>query len=90
MRRGFVFVAVFWVVTLIGFTGCKPGSGSDKPEFVFKFGHLANTDHVWHKSALKFAELVQALGVFGVIGFLFVWGLRTFKLLPTEARTLAS
>jgi molybdopterin-containing oxidoreductase family membrane subunit len=34
------------------------------------------------------AELVQALGVLGVIGFLFVWGLRRFKLLPTEARVL--
>jgi len=33
-------------------------------------------------------EVVQALGVLGVIGFLFVWGLKTFKLLPTEARVL--
>ncbi len=32
------------------------------------------------------AEIIQALGVFGVIGFLFLWGLKTFKLLPTEAR----
>jgi Ni/Fe-hydrogenase subunit HybB-like protein len=32
------------------------------------------------------AEIVQALGVFGFIGFLFVWGLKAFKLLPTEAR----
>jgi len=34
------------------------------------------------------AEILQALGVFGVIGFLFIWGLRIFKLLPTEARAL--
>ena len=34
----------------------------------------------------SFAEIIQALGVFSVIGFLFVWGLKTFKLLPTEAR----
>jgi len=32
------------------------------------------------------AEILQALGVFGVIAFLFVWGLRTFKLMPNEAR----
>jgi len=35
---------------------------------------------------ISFAEIVQALGVFGVIAFLFVWGLKIFKLLPTEAR----
>jgi len=33
-------------------------------------------------------EMLQALGVFGVIGFLFVWGLKTFKLLPNEAKAL--
>lgn len=32
------------------------------------------------------AEILQALGVLGVIGFLFAWGLKIFKLLPTEAR----
>jgi molybdopterin-containing oxidoreductase family membrane subunit len=36
----------------------------------------------------SFAELVQALGVFGVTGFLFIGGLKIFKLLPTEARAL--
>lgn len=38
--------------------------------------------------SVSFVEVVQAMGVFGVIGFLFVWGLKTFKLLPTEARVL--
>jgi Ni/Fe-hydrogenase subunit HybB-like protein len=33
-------------------------------------------------------EILQALGVLGVIGFLFGWGLKYMKLLPTEARTL--
>jgi Ni/Fe-hydrogenase subunit HybB-like protein len=37
---------------------------------------------------VSFAEVLQALGVFGVIGFLFAWGLKVFKLLPTEARVL--
>ncbi len=36
---------------------------------------------------LSIAEMIQALGVFGVIAFLFALGLRVFKLLPTEART---
>ncbi|MFH1573895.1 MAG: NrfD/PsrC family molybdoenzyme membrane anchor subunit, partial [Acidobacteriota bacterium] len=39
--------------------------------------------------AVSFIEVVQALGVFGVIGFLFAWGLKVFKLLPTEARAPA-
>jgi molybdopterin-containing oxidoreductase family membrane subunit len=37
---------------------------------------------------ISFAEVLQALGVLGVIGFLFAWGLKVFKLLPTEARIL--
>jgi Ni/Fe-hydrogenase subunit HybB-like protein len=39
--------------------------------------------------SVSIAEIVQALGVLGAIGFLFLWGLKTFKLLPTEARALA-
>jgi len=38
--------------------------------------------------SVSIVEVLQALGVFGVIGFLFVFGLRVFKLLPTEARAL--
>ena len=38
--------------------------------------------------AISFTEMMQALGVFGVIGFMFLAGLRIFKLLPTEARVL--
>ena len=32
-------------------------------------------------------EALQAIGVFGAIALLFLWGLRTFKLLPSEARS---
>jgi Ni/Fe-hydrogenase subunit HybB-like protein len=38
--------------------------------------------------SVSFIEVVQALGVLGAIGFLLVWGLKTFELLPTEARAL--
>ncbi|RKX21870.1 MAG: hypothetical protein DRP51_03440 [Candidatus Zixiibacteriota bacterium] len=38
--------------------------------------------------SLSFLEILQALGVFGVIGFLFGWGLKYLKLLPSEARVL--
>ncbi|UCC79438.1 MAG: polysulfide reductase NrfD, partial [Candidatus Zixiibacteriota bacterium] len=37
---------------------------------------------------ISFLEMLQALGVFGVIGFLFGWGLKYLKLLPNEARIL--
>ena len=36
------------------------------------------------------AEVVQALGVLGAIGFLFVGGLKHLQLLPTEARAIAA
>ena len=37
---------------------------------------------------ISFLEILQALGVLGVIGFMFGWGLKYLKLLPTEARIL--
>jgi molybdopterin-containing oxidoreductase family membrane subunit len=36
--------------------------------------------------SVSLPEVLQAFGVLGVIGLLFTWGLKTFKLLPTEAR----
>lgn len=41
-------------------SGCSQDAGQGRPEYVWKLGHLANEDHVWHKSAMKFAELVHA------------------------------
>lgn len=51
-------ILVLSLIGLMTISGCK--QDGDKAQFVFKFGHLANEEHVWHKSALKFAELVQA------------------------------
>jgi molybdopterin-containing oxidoreductase family membrane subunit len=36
--------------------------------------------------SVSYLEVLQALGVLGAIGFLFGWGLKYMKLLPTEAR----
>jgi dimethyl sulfoxide reductase membrane subunit len=36
--------------------------------------------------SISYLEVLQALGVLGVIGFMFGWGLKYLKLLPTEAR----
>jgi len=38
--------------------------------------------------SVSLPEILQALGVFGVVGFMFAAGLRIFKLLPHEARIL--
>ncbi len=35
---------------------------------------------------VSFLEILQALGVLGIIGFMFGWGLKYLKLLPSEAR----
>ncbi len=37
---------------------------------------------------IGFLEVLQAFGVLGIIGFMFTWGLKLMKLLPTEARSL--
>ncbi len=55
-----ILIVVLGLTGLTMFAGCKQDAGTDKPQHVFKFGHLANEEHVWHKSALKFAELVHA------------------------------
>ena len=46
-------------VALVGW-GCRKGTPGAKPQFVFKLNHLANEDHIWHKSALVFARAVAA------------------------------
>lgn len=46
------------IIFLLGCTNKKNGE-NEKEAFTFKFGHLANEDHVWHQSALKFSEQVQ-------------------------------
>ena len=40
----------------LGFTGCK----GDQDKVVLRFGHLGNENHVWHRAALEFAQIVNA------------------------------
>ncbi len=47
-------------------------------------GTVLSEGNVFYK--ISFLELLQALGVLGLIGFLFLWGLKLLALLPTEAR----
>lgn len=54
MRRSMFKMFVFcMIVTLL-----VPTISFAKAEYTLKFGHLANEENVWHKAAVKFAELV--------------------------------
>lgn len=63
-----LLVLIFTVGTFAG-CGSKDASTTTPPKgeetkeeapetIVWKFGHITNEDHVWHKTAVKFAELV--------------------------------
>lgn len=52
------------VMLVLSACGSKSSSGSTDGEakgetIKWKFGHLADENHIWHKTALKFAELVK-------------------------------
>lgn len=49
---------VFLLAFALQLGACQPKQG-EKPEFVLRFGHLANRDHGWHQASLKFAEEVK-------------------------------
>jgi tripartite ATP-independent transporter DctP family solute receptor len=53
MRR---FSLIFLVVLLGVFGVCVFGA---EAKIVWKFGHLVNEEHMWHRTAVKFAELVK-------------------------------
>jgi TRAP-type C4-dicarboxylate transport system substrate-binding protein len=53
MIKNLLYICVFAFV----FLGCKQQDKS-KPEYLLRFGHLANENNIWHKAALKFAEEV--------------------------------
>ena len=64
--------------------------GLTNPPHLFPGMHISGSvvDEGVAAYSVSGIEVVQALGVLGVIGFLFVWGLKVFRLLPTEARML--
>lgn len=56
MRRRFLAISLILSSLLFASCGSKEGGTT-----VLKLGHLANEDHIWHKSALHFAEQVAEL-----------------------------
>lgn len=73
MRRVSKFLSLSLAILLlvVSFVGCanedttpqdQGSTNTDnekKEKIVWKFGHLTNEDHIWNKTALKFAELVD-------------------------------
>jgi tripartite ATP-independent transporter DctP family solute receptor len=51
-------VAVSIIIIVLGLAvGCR--QDADAPEYVFRLGHVANTDHTWHKATEYFSEILH-------------------------------
>ena len=48
-------------LVLFALSACKQPGSKIEPEYILRFGHLANENNIWHKAALKFAEEVFVL-----------------------------
>ncbi len=57
-RFSLVMMLVLLSVVMVFANGGQDKSGTPD-KIVWKFGHLANDQHMWHLTALKFAELVN-------------------------------
>jgi TRAP-type transport system periplasmic protein len=51
----YLFLSLIGFILL--FTACE-SRRNEKPEYILRFGHLANRQHGWHRAAEKFAEEV--------------------------------
>lgn len=47
------------IMLLLSACGSESSSGSGGEKIKWKFGHLADENHIWHKTALEFADLVK-------------------------------
>ena len=56
MRNSYLSILIFCI--LISSFSCQQYSGENK-KFIFKAGHVANTDHTWHKGFEYFAKLIK-------------------------------
>lgn len=52
-----IMVIILFFLTILG--SCK--KAQDGPEFILRFGHQANEQDVWHRSALHFARTLDSL-----------------------------
>lgn len=53
--RIYIYIILYAIIL------CSCGSGREDPEYIFRFGHQANEQDVWHKSALYFAHALDSL-----------------------------
>ena len=56
MKKIALLVAAALLASLVFSTAAL---AEKKPEFTLTLGHLAKTEHTWHKGSVKFAELVE-------------------------------
>jgi TRAP-type transport system periplasmic protein len=52
-----IIIAVFFLLPPL--SSCKQGDGG--PEYIIRFGHQANEQDIWHRSALHFARTLDSL-----------------------------
>jgi len=57
-KQHLVTVTIVGLISLSLFSGCK--QDPEEAQYVFKLGHLANEDHVWHRAAMRFSDAVNA------------------------------
>jgi TRAP-type transport system periplasmic protein len=59
--KKFKWMAMFTaIILLLSACGSESSSGSGgEKKIKWKFGHLADENHIWHKTALEFADLVK-------------------------------
>jgi len=43
----------------LSYCSCKKSETATRDKYIFKFGYLANEEHIWHKAAMRFAEQVS-------------------------------
>ncbi|MCP4312867.1 MAG: TRAP transporter substrate-binding protein [Bacteroidetes bacterium] len=55
-RTCYALILVLFSISLLCFWGCK--QQANKEVFTFKLGHVANTDHTWHKAFEYFRDIV--------------------------------
>lgn len=62
MKKGFKILSIGLILVLLStaLIGCSDDSSSEKGEKIeWKLGHLGNEEHIWNKTALKFAEVLK-------------------------------
>ncbi|CAN5324494.1 hypothetical protein BH23BAC1_BH23BAC1_32290 [soil metagenome] len=50
---------LYYFIFIVILSACRQNENVQTPEYILRFGHLANENNIWHKAALKFAGEVH-------------------------------